>query len=168
MSDAGWIQRRCGKVAPDRRDSVPPPSAIPNPSSPRRPPRPGFTPAGRWSSFIYAARGLRMLIRTQPNARLHAAAALLVTIAGLALGVDAAGWCRLAASVAAVWAAEAFNTAFELLCDVVHPDYHPMVRDAKDAAAGAVLAVSLGAAAVGAFTLGPPLWLWLTGPENAG
>ena len=99
-----------------------------------------------------------MLVRTQPNARLHAIAAALVVAAGVWLGVDAAGWCRLAAAVAAVWAAEAFNTAFELLCDVAHPGYHPAVRDAKDASAGAVLAVSLGAAAVGVFTLGPPLW----------
>ena len=99
-----------------------------------------------------------MLVRTQPNARLHALAAVAVTVAGFVLNVDAAGWCRLAAAIAAVWAAEAFNTAFELLCDVVHPEYHPLVRDAKDAAAGAVLAVSLGAAAVGAFTLGPLLW----------
>ncbi|WP_206678666.1 diacylglycerol kinase family protein [Alienimonas chondri] len=132
-----------------------------------RPPRPGFTPAGRWSSFTYAARGLAMLVRTQPNARLHALAAIAVTIAGLALEVDAAGWCRLAAAIAAVWAAEAFNTAFELLCDVVHPEYHPAVRDAKDAAAGAVLAVSLGAAAVGVFTLGPPFWSWASGTWRA-
>ena len=102
-----------------------------------------------------------MLVRTQPNARLHAAAAALVGVAGVILGVDAAGWCRLAAAVAAVWAAEAFNTAFELLCDVAHPGFHPAVRDAKDASAGAVLAVSLGAAAVGVFTLGPPLLTWL-------
>ena len=163
MSDVGWIRRRCGRVNADRRDSVHPPSAIPHPPSSPRPPRPGFTPAGRWSSFTYAARGLAMLVRTQPNARLHAAAAIAVTLAGWALNVDAAAWCRLAAAIAAVWAAEAFNTAFELLCDVVCPDYHPAVRDAKDAAAGAVLAVSLGAAAVGAFTLGPPLWAWLAG-----
>ncbi|QDT14374.1 Undecaprenol kinase [Alienimonas californiensis] len=108
-----------------------------------------------------------MLVRTQPNARLHALAAVLVTFAGWALEVDAAGWRHLAAAIAAVWAAEAFNTAFELLCDVVHPDYHPMVRDAKDAAAGAVLAVSLGAAAVGVFTLGPPLWAWLSEAQAA-
>ena len=102
-----------------------------------------------------------MLVRTQPNARLHAAAAILVLIAGVVLNVDAAGWRHLAAAVAAVWAAEAFNTAFELLCDVAHPAWHPAVRDAKDASAGAVLAVSLGAAAVGLFTLGPPLLAWL-------
>ena len=100
-------------------------------------------------------------MRTQPNARLHAVAAILIVAAGVWLDVNAAGWCRLAAAVAAVWAAEAFNTAFELLCDAARPEYHPAVRDAKDAAAGAVLAVSLGAAAVGLFTLGPPLWAWL-------
>ena len=102
-------------------------------------------------------------MRTQPNARLHAAASVAVVAAGVALDVNAAAWCRLLAAVAAVWAAEAFNTAFEWLCDAVRPAYHPLVRDAKDASAGAVLAVSLGAAAVGLFTLGPPLWDRLAG-----
>ncbi|MEM9703672.1 MAG: diacylglycerol kinase family protein [Planctomycetota bacterium] len=115
------------------------------------------------ASFRHAGRGLVLLVRTQPNARIHLAATAATIVAGWALRVDAAGWRWLVAAIAAVWAAEAFNTALERLCDAVHPAVHPGIRDAKDAAAGAVLATSAGAAFVGLLTLGPPLWERLNG-----
>ena len=42
-----------------------------------------------------------------------------------------------------VWTAEALNTAFEFLADAASPNFHPVVRDAKDVAAGAVLITAL-------------------------
>ena len=41
--------------------------------------------------------------------------------------------------MAAVWSAEALNTAFEFLADVASPEFHPLVKQSKDVAAGAVL-----------------------------
>jgi diacylglycerol kinase (ATP) len=61
----------------------------------------------------------------------------------------------LVLAIVSVWTAEAMNTAFEFLCDVVSPDFHPMVEKAKDVAAGAVLVCAIGAAGVGALVLGP-------------
>ena len=75
--------------------------------------------------------------------------------AGAGLGVSRLEWCWLVAAIAWVWTAEALNTALESLADAVHPDRHPLVGRAKDAAAGAVLAASLGAAAIGLLVLGP-------------
>ena len=51
--------------------------------------------------------------------------------------------------------AEALNTAFELLCDVASPAFHPEVERAKDVAAGAVLIAAAGAAIVGLVVFGP-------------
>ena len=45
--------------------------------------------------------------------------------------------------------AEALNTAFEALCDVASPEFHPSVARAKDIAAAAVLISALGAVVVG-------------------
>jgi diacylglycerol kinase (ATP) len=45
--------------------------------------------------------------------------------------------------------AEALNTAFEILCDVASPQFHPKVKQAKDVAAGAVLVLAVGAVATG-------------------
>jgi diacylglycerol kinase (ATP) len=57
-----------------------------------------------------------------------------------------------------VWVAEAFNTAFEHLCDVVSPQFHPAVEKAKDVGAAAVLICATAAAVLGALTLWPYLW----------
>jgi diacylglycerol kinase (ATP) len=55
----------------------------------------------------------------------------------------------------AVWSAEALNTAFEFLADAASPGYHPLVKHAKDVAAGAVLIAAAGAAIIGLLVLGP-------------
>lgn len=59
--------------------------------------------ASRLASFAHALRGLAVLLR-QPNARIHAVAAVLVTGLGLALHVSAFEWCALALAMALCWA----------------------------------------------------------------
>lgn len=111
----------------------------------------------RVASFGHALRGLGVLL-CQPNARIHAAAALGVTALGLALQVSALEWCALALAMALVLGAEALNTAIELVVDMVQPEWHALARDAKDVAAAGVLLCSVGAAVVGLWVLGPKLW----------
>jgi diacylglycerol kinase (ATP) len=120
-------------------------------------PAPSFSPAERLRSFVYAARGIGTLIASQHNARIHVAATFSVVALGLALGVSRLEWMALVIAIASVWAAEAVNTAFELLCDVASPGFHPLVEAAKDVAAGAVLICAIGAAVTGMLVLGPPL-----------
>ena len=56
-----------------------------------------------------------------------------------------------------MWVAEALNTAFELLCDVASPEFHPLVKQSKDVAAAAVLLCAVGSAVIGLLILGPYL-----------
>ncbi len=116
-----------------------------------------FSLAARLRSFAYAARGIRTMLKSQHNAWIHAAATSCVVALGLVLHVPRLEWLALVLSIVSVWTAEAINTAFEFLCDVASPDFHPLVEKAKDVAAGAVLICALGAAATGALVLGPPL-----------
>lgn len=58
-------------------------------------------------------------------------------------------------AISIVWTAEALNTAFEFLADAASPDFHPLVRDAKDVAAGAVLITAIAAASIGVIILLP-------------
>jgi len=116
-----------------------------------------FTIGGRLRSFRYAIRGIAELLGTQHNARIHALALACVVAAGLVLGVSALEWCALILAIVAVCVAEALNTAFEFLCDVVSPEFHPLVKKSKDIAAGGVLISAIGAAAVGLVILGPRL-----------
>lgn len=111
-----------------------------------------------WRSFGHAFAGLVYALRTQRNARIHAAAAIVVGAL--------AGWLRvstielgvLALTVGLVFAGELFNTALEATVDLLSPEYHARAKVAKDVAAGAVLVLSLSAVAAGLAILGPPLW----------
>jgi diacylglycerol kinase (ATP) len=122
------------------------------------PPRRPFGFTGRVRSFRFAFRGIALMLRTQHNAWIHAAATVAVVAAGVALRVSAADWLWLAVAIVLVWVAEALNTAFEFLADATVAEFHPLVRNAKDVAAGAVLISAIGAATIGAIVLGDALW----------
>jgi diacylglycerol kinase (ATP) len=116
-----------------------------------------FSLGARLRSFVYAGRGLSTMLASQHNAWIHAVASVAVIGGGLWAGVGRLEWCALVLAIVAVWTAEALNTAFEFLCDVASPEFHPLVAKAKDVAAGAVLIAAAGAALVGLLVLGPHL-----------
>jgi diacylglycerol kinase len=91
-----------------------------------------------------------LLLQTQRNARVHTAVLLVVVASGFAVGLSSVEWALLVLASALVLSAEAMNTAVEKLADRVSPEKHPLVRDAKDAAAAAVLVSAIGAAVLGA------------------
>lgn len=117
----------------------------------------GFAFSGRLRSFRYAGAGVATMLRSQHNAWIHAAATIAVIFAGVSFRISRVDWCLLVLATVSVWVAEALNTAFELLCDVASPEFHPLVKKSKDVAAGAVLLAAIGAAIVGAFVFVPRL-----------
>jgi len=116
-----------------------------------------FSLAKRLHSLRYALAGLRTLLLTQHNAWIHAVATLLVLAAGLWFGLSPYEWLWLVLAMTLVWTAEAFNTALELLADAVTREPHPLIGQAKDVAAGAVLISAIGAVIIGATIFGPHL-----------
>ena len=116
-----------------------------------------FSIGARFASFKFAFSGLWSILKTQHNAWLHLTATALVCIAGVWLKISATDWRWLVIAIALVWFAEAMNTAFEYLCDVVSPEFHSSVKKAKDIAAGAVLICAAGAASLGAMVFLPYL-----------
>lgn len=97
----------------------------------------------------YAVHGIATVARREKSFR-----------AQLALGVVAAGvtaalrpgwaWAAIIGlCIVAVLALELVNAALEYMIDRLHPDIHPEIGAAKDAAAGAVLLASIGSALVG-------------------
>jgi diacylglycerol kinase (ATP) len=119
--------------------------------------RESLTFTGRLRSVRWAWRGIRVMLASQHNAWLHAAASLVVVTAGLVLGLSVAEWCWIVLAAMAVWTAEALNTAIEFLTDVASPQFHPTAGKAKDVAAGAVLLTAIGAVIIGALVFGPHL-----------
>lgn len=109
----------------------------------------------RLKSFRYAFSGLWVLLKTQHNAWIHVVATLLAIGAGFFFGIRQEEWCFLVIAIGGVWMAEAFNTALEFLADAVHPEKHPLVGQAKDAAAGAVLIAAIASVVIGLLIFGP-------------
>ncbi|MBL8816920.1 MAG: diacylglycerol kinase family protein [Planctomyces sp.] len=114
-----------------------------------------FRLTDRLRSFRFAFRGLLVMLRSQHNAWIHLlATAIVFAVAGF-LGVSKLEWCCLVLAIVSVWTAEALNTAFEFLADVASPEFHPLVEQAKDVAAGAVLITAAGALVIGFLVLIP-------------
>lgn len=120
-----------------------------------------FDVSARLRSVRYALRGIGVMLRTQHNAWVHAVATVAAVGAGLVLGIGRLEWLAVVLAIMAVWTAEALNTAFESLCDVASPEFHPMVERAKDVAAGAVLVAATGSVVIGLLVFGPRLLAWV-------
>ncbi|WP_129714690.1 diacylglycerol kinase family protein [Pedobacter sp. SYP-B3415] len=113
-----------------------------------------FTFTARLRSFYYAWSGIRKLFWAEHNMRIHLACAVVAIIVGAALKISIHDWIIITGCIAGVFIAEAFNTAIEKLCNVVHPERHPGIGSVKDISAAAVLI-----AAVAAFITGMLVFL---------
>ena len=120
-----------------------------------------FRFTGRVRGFRHAVAGILRMIRCQHHAWIHAAATLVVLTAALLLRVSAGDWCWIILTISIVWTAEALNTAFEFLADAAILEFHPLVRDAKDVAAGAVLLTAIAAAVIGVMIFWPYVQKWI-------
>ena len=114
-----------------------------------------FEFTGRIRSFKYAIVGLARMIRCQRNAWIHTVATVAVIALGVLFQLSRFEWCWIVLAIAIVWTAEALNTAFEFLADAASPNLHPVVKDAKDVAAGAVLITAIAAVVIGAIVFWP-------------
>jgi len=97
----------------------------------------------RVKSFGYAFNGLKILLLTQPHARLHAIATVVVLIAGKILQLGQWEWVAILLCIGMVWMAEALNTALEFLADEVSLEKRDRIGNAKDVAAGGVLITAM-------------------------
>jgi diacylglycerol kinase len=101
------------------------------------------------------------ILRTQPNAWIHACATVCVCILAAWLQTPARDWAVLILTIATVWVAEMVNTAAETLVDIASPGYSLAAKHVKDVCAGAVLLTAVAAVSIGLLILGPPLWIRL-------
>jgi diacylglycerol kinase (ATP) len=112
-----------------------------------------FTDRAR--SFKYAGRGIWLTLTSQHNAWIHTVGTVAVVIAGYVLGISKIEWCMVVIACAAVWTAEALNTAIEYLADATTKEFNPSIGKSKDIAAGAVLIASIAAVIIGVLVFGP-------------
>ena len=93
-------------------------------------------------SFGYALRGIGYAVFHERNFRIHIRAAVTVIGFGAAYGLLLWEWAAVFLVIGAVMAMELINTAVEQTMDLVTDTWQEKARNAKDAAAGAVLVMA--------------------------
>ena len=108
-------------------------------------------------SFGYAVAGFLTATKEQ-NLRFHLFSAVIVIIAGILTGLSSTEWMIVTIVMALVIGAELINTAIERVVDLASPEIHPLAKDAKDIAAGAVLVFAVASVIIGLLIF-LPKWL---------
>ncbi|HRG26597.1 MAG TPA: diacylglycerol kinase family protein [Chitinophagales bacterium] len=109
------------------------------------------------TSFAAAFKGLFYLLKKERHFIIHIVIMLLVIIAGFYFHLSQTEWVTLCLTFGLVICAEAFNTAIEKLCDVVHPEYHKSIGLIKDIAAAGVLFAAIIAIIIGCLLFIPKI-----------
>lgn len=92
-----------------------------------------------FKSFIYAWSGITQTFKSERNFQIHVSISFIMLIVGMILGFTTFEWVLLLFLLGGMLSLELINTALEHVVDLITPDYHPLAKAAKDAAAGAVL-----------------------------
>ena len=116
----------------------------------------------RLKSIQFAISGFRYVLRTQPNAWVHAFITLCIFLLAIFLYLPLRDWAVLILTICIVWVAEFINTAIEAAVDLASPQVNPLAKICKDVSAAAVLIAALSSIFIGILILGPPLWEKLT------
>lgn len=111
-----------------------------------------------YKSFGYAMEGIKEMLVTQQNARIHVCIAILVIVFGFIFDLNMTEWCIVMACIGLVMSAEAFNTVVEYLVDHLFPEQNPLAKSIKDIAAGAVFLLALFSVICGLIIFLPKLF----------
>lgn len=100
-------------------------------------------------SFNSAIEGFIFVLKSQRNMRLHFLTAVLVILAGIYLNLSKIELLLLSTAISFVLLAEMFNTAVELVIDLITDTFHPIARIIKDITAGCVLIAAINSVLTG-------------------
>lgn len=99
-------------------------------------------------SFGYAFEGIITASKEQ-NFKSHIVSAIIVILASYLTGLSRMEWYIVLLLIALMFVLEMMNTAIERVVDLASPEIHPLAKQAKDIAAGAVLVFALFSAIIG-------------------
>jgi undecaprenol kinase len=111
-----------------------------------------------WQRLGFAVAGIVGVWRRERSFRTQSIAALLALVATVVLRPGLSWSALIVLAIALVLALELLNSALESMIDYLHPAIAPAIKIAKDAAAGAVLVASIGAAVIGILMLASVFW----------
>lgn len=106
------------------------------------------------SSFYYAISGIVSAIKSERNVRIHLTLSVLVIFLGWVFSLTRIEWVIVVLVIGGMLSLELVNSAIERVVDLVTEDYHPLAKQAKDIAAGAVFLFAVTSVVVGIIIFG--------------
>lgn len=117
-----------------------------------------FKSQGFGNTFKNARKGMRIVLKSERNIRIHFVAAVFVLVLGFVLEFSALKISVLLLAIGLVVSAEMLNSAIEFSLDAIfHNRYSKMVGMAKDISAGAVMFVTIIAVLIGGLIFIPEI-----------
>jgi len=102
-----------------------------------------------FQSFQNAFQGIKIVLVSEKNFRIHLLITLLVILFALYKGLDKIMWIGLLLIIVLILALEIFNSAIERLVDMLAPKTHSFAKEVKDLLAAMVLIVVIFAIIIG-------------------
>lgn len=115
-------------------------------------------PKNWFETLNCAIEGILYAAKHERHVKVHFFIAAAVVVLSLFLDLKGRDFILLAISITFVIFAELINSAIEYTVDLIHEEFHPLAKAAKDVAAGAVLIASFGAVVMGYIILSKPLF----------
>jgi diacylglycerol kinase (ATP) len=100
------------------------------------------------SSFKYAIKGLKEVIKSERNAKIHLFLAFVAIVSSIILRVGVLEFLFVFLSIVLVIFAEIVNTAIEKTLDLISQENNHAIQITKDMMAAAVLLTAIGAIVV--------------------
>jgi undecaprenol kinase len=110
------------------------------------------------ATFKFALEGIKVSFLQERNMRIHTCLSLLVILVGWILSLSISEWLFVLLAIGGMLALEMTNSAIERVVDLVTDQYHPLAKQAKDIAAGAVLIYAILSVIIGLIIFIPKIW----------
>lgn len=106
-------------------------------------------------SFSYAVTGILTALLSERNMRIHLISSIVVILFSIYFSITRMEWIVILFAVGGMFSLELINTAIERVVDLITKEYHPLAKQAKDIAAGAVFLYAVLSVIVGSIIFIP-------------
>ena len=110
-----------------------------------------------FKSLKYALQGIKHCSVSERNFRIQLVIAAITFVCGMILRISATEWLAILFCSALVLGLEMVNTTIEKLSDTITKSIHPVIKQVKDIAAGAVCLVSIISLIIGCIIFLPKI-----------
>ncbi len=113
------------------------------------------------SVIKYSLEGIRYFFKYERSAVVYVIAAIIGITGAWMLQMSPMEWLVILFVLLTTLAVELLNTAIEAICDLVSPEYNPLVKIAKDCGSGATFVLSVVGIVVGLIMYVPKIIEWI-------